>query len=1121
MASIVASASPLATLVARCPAHSDSPHSATPVCASSRITSFCRGLQRDSASCLLGSVGSSFHGTVFGSASRGRLRRGKVSMLEATTQAVLQGQDESQGPGSAAPSSTNAPRQETTNLDRWSEHQASDLSDLESFVRISRLVDYVRQAVTSVLCRNDDLSDLGMALECSLLGDVIEHVDHDTAALMQDLYPKYPWPKVEEQALLSRLSPALLTAFDRIYAVVDRVRAAVIVTSKAETSAGASSLTRVRPAVIPVVRLDWTLIRRELRACTAQLRAALESAVEYPFLQSYDIRKSVEKLKSACMDLGILRPEGTPSHASIPNFSPVMRLSEGGSGATSFQAWRECDWSGWVDNQKVAFWRGGQPDEDGVEWLISHGFRSVVDVRGKDSANHWVKNEVAALLASSNIKVYTIPVLRGGPPTNEQFQELMSILNNMDNHPLLLYSMSGLQRPGEFITRWRRLCRDALINGTDSPACSGYFKPGASEEDGSCNLEELPMRTRGTTTTTTTTTVATSSGSTAPVTRGGMSTTTTTTTTTTKTDKAEGALKDGGLRTPNAFPTARPPTTPKKHAEPITPAAPADARNGASINKPDAATPVAPGSTNTVAVTGAMSAGSSPAPPTEKAASSTSSSSSSSSPSSPSGPAKQRLAPLQSQRPEILMQKLKAQKWKQMEAARSVEKAGVTSTPVENKTTGKPAPLDAQRPRYRGQGLMEARLLERRAGLTETRRVEQPVPLVEPSINRLVTDADVKAAQAKIARSLNPLWEPRLSSPKAEMYLVRTDGFTCTRERVLDSTLRFTHPTTQQHVLMWKSKPSTVLLLKKLGDELMEETKEVARWLREEGMRVVVEPDVHDKLAAIPGFDFVETYTLEHESTQLHQLIDFVLCLGGDGVILHASTIFETAVPPVISFNLGSLGFLTSHQYEDFKQDVHDVIYGDPVTDGVFITLRMRLSCTICYNDTPIPGKTFTVMNEVVIDRGASPYLSKVECYESGRLITKVQADGVLLATPTGSTAYSVAAGGSMVHPNVPCILFTPICPHSLSFRPVILPDSANVQLKVPQDARSTAWVCFDGKKRQQLMRGYSVQVRMSEFPMPTINKNDQTGDWFGSLVRCLNWNERMEQKAFMMPPPN
>ncbi|XWS15171.1 hypothetical protein CRYUN_Cryun35bG0071400 [Craigia yunnanensis] len=352
------------------------------------------------------------------------------------------------------------------------------------------------------------------------------------------------------------------------------------------------------------------------------------------------------------------------------------------------------------------------------------------------------------------------------------------------------------------------------------------------------------------------------------------------------------------------------------------------------------------------------------------------------------------------------------------------------------------------------------------------------------------------------------------SRKKAEMFLVRTDGFSCTREKVTESSLAFTHPSTQQQMLMWKSSPKTVLLLKKLGPELMEEAKEVTSFLYyQEKMNVLVEPDVHDIFARIPGFGFVQTF-YSQDTSGLHEMVDFVACLGGDGVILHASNLFRGAVPPVVSFSLGSLGFLTSHTFEDYRQDLKRVIHGNNTADGVYITLRMRLRCEIFQNGKAVPGKVFDVINEVVVDRGSNPYLSKIECYEHDRLITKVQGDGVIVATPTGSTAYSTAAGGSMVHPNVPCMLFTPICPHSLSFRPVILPDSARLELKIPDDARSNAWVSFDGKRRQQLSRGHSVRISMSQHPFSTVNKSDQTGDWFHILSCCLNWNERLDQKA-------
>jgi len=360
----------------------------------------------------------------------------------------------------------------------------------------------------------------------------------------------------------------------------------------------------------------------------------------------------------------------------------------------------------------------------------------------------------------------------------------------------------------------------------------------------------------------------------------------------------------------------------------------------------------------------------------------------------------------------------------------------------------------------------------------------------------------------------------RIKRQKSKFQLCRTDGFTCETESehvAGDSYVRFDGPSTQNHMLVWKTCPKTVLVLKKRGTSLIPHLREVSRYMWQElNMQVVVEPEVYEEIDSLPDLSFVETFA-EDELTKLHEFVDFIVCLGGDGVVLHASNLFPKAMPPIISFNLGSLGFLTNHKHEDHKLDLSNMCnscYPTPLS-GVFVTLRMRLSVQLLRQGVPVPGKQCEVLNEVCVDRGSNSYLCMIECYERNRLITKVQGDGVLLSTPTGSTAYSVAAGGSIVHPSVPAILFTPICPHSLSFRPVLLPDSAELELRVPEGARGTAWVSFDGKKREELFQGDSIKVRMSEYPMPSINKTDETDDWFKSLVRCLRWNERLDQIPF------
>ncbi|KAF3222149.1 hypothetical protein TWF191_006910 [Orbilia oligospora] len=162
------------------------------------------------------------------------------------------------------------------------------------------------------------------------------------------------------------------------------------------------------------------------------------------------------------------------------------------------------------------------------------------------------------------------------------------------------------------------------------------------------------------------------------------------------------------------------------------------------------------------------------------------------------------------------------------------------------------------------------------------------------------------------------------------------------------------------------------------------------------------------------------------------------------------------------------------------------------------------------------PEKSFSVLNELVVDRGPNATLSSTELFGDDEHLTSVQADGICIATPTGSTAYSLAAGGSLSHPDNPVMLVSPICAHSLSFRPIILPDSMVIRVAVPYDARTTAWASFDGKERVELHQGDYVTIAASRFPFAFIQSKPHQGDWFDSLSRTLQWNSRTaRQKAF------
>ncbi|KAF9264206.1 ATP-NAD kinase [Marasmius fiardii PR-910] len=309
-------------------------------------------------------------------------------------------------------------------------------------------------------------------------------------------------------------------------------------------------------------------------------------------------------------------------------------------------------------------------------------------------------------------------------------------------------------------------------------------------------------------------------------------------------------------------------------------------------------------------------------------------------------------------------------------------------------------------------------------------------------------------------------------------------------------------------------------------------------------------------------------YWTSNMCSQSPHLFDFVVTLGGDGTVLFTSWLFQRVVPPVLPFALGSLGFLTNFDFAD-----HEAVMDYALDSGIRVNLRMRFTCTVyravnspeskrkavkkgetgeimmkniekggwealeggwsggpyapeygkVYKDKEImcfttrAAETFEVINDLVVDRGPSPYVSLLELFGDEHHMTTVQADGLTVSTPTGSTAYSLSAGGSLVHPEIPALLITPICPHTLSFRPMLLPDSMELRICVPFNSRSTAWASFDGRGRVELKQGDHIKVTASKYPFPTVCADKQSTDWFHSISRTLKWNERERQKSFVV----
>uniref|UniRef100_A0A2K5J7P9 NAD(+) kinase n=1 Tax=Colobus angolensis palliatus TaxID=336983 RepID=A0A2K5J7P9_COLAP len=306
--------------------------------------------------------------------------------------------------------------------------------------------------------------------------------------------------------------------------------------------------------------------------------------------------------------------------------------------------------------------------------------------------------------------------------------------------------------------------------------------------------------------------------------------------------------------------------------------------------------------------------------------------------------------------------------------------------------------------------------------------------------------------------------------------------------------------------LTWNKSPKSVLVIKKMRDaSLLQPFKELCTHLmeargaggnrawgahavvggplrvgsaggmsrlalcfQENNMIVYVEKKVLEDpaIASDESFGAVKKKfcTFREDYDDISNQIDFIICLGGDGTLLYASSLFQGSVPPVMAFHLGSLGFLTPFSFENFQSQVTQVIEGE-------------LECS-----------------------GAHKQLSSW---------------GVIVSTPTGSTAYAAAAGASMIHPNVPAIMITPICPHSLSFRPIVVPAGVELKIMLSPEARNTAWVSFDGRKRQEIRHGDSISITTSCYPLPSICVRDPVSDWFESLAQCLHWNVRKKQAHF------
>lgn len=246
-----------------------------------------------------------------------------------------------------------------------------------------------------------------------------------------------------------------------------------------------------------------------------------------------------------------------------------------------------------------------------------------------------------------------------------------------------------------------------------------------------------------------------------------------------------------------------------------------------------------------------------------------------------------------------------------------------------------------------------------------------------------------------------------------------------------------------------------------------------------EDIKIIVEQDTADELEPhIP----TPLYTTSDKS-EFYEKTDLLVTLGGDGTILHASSLFagRIDVPPILSFSMGTLGFLLPF-------DIHDSLkaFNEVYSSKSKVMNRSRLRCEVFQSrpNLDIRDRTLSIhaMNDINIHRGSDPHLTMLDINVDGQFVTRAIADGVVVSTPTGSTAYSLSAGGSIVHPSVSCVLITPICPRSLSFRPLIFPATSRIVISVPPESRSSAAeLSIDGIGKGMFNPNDRINVKIEE----------------------------------------
>lgn len=282
------------------------------------------------------------------------------------------------------------------------------------------------------------------------------------------------------------------------------------------------------------------------------------------------------------------------------------------------------------------------------------------------------------------------------------------------------------------------------------------------------------------------------------------------------------------------------------------------------------------------------------------------------------------------------------------------------------------------------------------------------------------------------------------------------------------------------------------LVLKPHQPEALKTICELTQWLTARGIELVGGPELErDRIQQATGCSVREV-----QSDKLAEAVDLVLVLGGDGTMIATARMIGHSDVPVLGVNFGGLGYLAEFRIEELHSALEAIL-----AENYRLDKRVMLSVELLRGQESITKNR--VLNDVVINKSALARIIEIEAYFNQQFVNSFRADGLIVSTPTGSTAYNLSAGGPVIFPSMNAIVITPICPFTLSNRPIVVPDDSDIELRLKTDKEDVA-LTLDGQVGFALQVEDRVMIRKSKTTFKLIQPANR--NYFDVLRDKLRW---------------